>query len=266
MHSTPVNDKRDAVTPENPIIVEMSQLLEALCEDRLSGDQARRLEQLVLTSADARWYYVTYVDLHGSLFWNAAGVGSAEALSSEEIPVRRQLPALGPLTSHATPATKQPSVRMIAAIALTACACLTILFGRGAFYSPAGPQGIVENSVPVETTRAHESTEGTNARAHRQFGPPVELTNGTPGAAQAAVAQNPLPVREDVVPAPPEPHHEELDSREVVAAINSEIRQGWDVGAVRPSMKRKPSWRTSGRTSGRNLSISCWTTPSSPAT
>jgi hypothetical protein len=68
MHSTPVNDKRDAVTPENPIIVEMSQLLEALCEDRLSGDQARRLEQLVMTSADARWYYVTYVDLNRSLF------------------------------------------------------------------------------------------------------------------------------------------------------------------------------------------------------
>ena len=44
---------------------ELQLLLEGLCEDRLTPDQMSRLEHLVLTSADARWQYLTYMDLHG---------------------------------------------------------------------------------------------------------------------------------------------------------------------------------------------------------
>jgi hypothetical protein len=73
--------------PNEPIIDELSPLLEALCEERLTPDEVVHLERLVLASPEARWRYLTYVDLHGSLYWNAAGIGSPTALSSEEIPV-----------------------------------------------------------------------------------------------------------------------------------------------------------------------------------
>ncbi len=51
---------------------ELFELLEALCEDRLTPANVQRLEQLVLSSAAARRTYLAYVDLHGTLHWNAA--------------------------------------------------------------------------------------------------------------------------------------------------------------------------------------------------
>ena len=55
---------------------ELELLLEALCEERLTPELVQRLEQLVLTSPESRWQYLTYLDLHGTLFWDAAGAGS----------------------------------------------------------------------------------------------------------------------------------------------------------------------------------------------
>ncbi len=51
---------------------ELWQLLEALCEDRIRADELLRLEQIVLSSKEARLFYIRYIDLHGSLYWNAA--------------------------------------------------------------------------------------------------------------------------------------------------------------------------------------------------
>ena len=78
MYSTTLDARRNAVRPDETIIAEMTPLLEALCEDRLASEDVLRLESLVLTSSAARWFYVSYLDLHGSLLWDAGGVGSAE--------------------------------------------------------------------------------------------------------------------------------------------------------------------------------------------
>src|SRR5579871_2343274 len=86
VHSASLVDGIAAMKVNEATIAELTPLLEALCEDRLTPAEASRLEQHVLQSAEARWYYIAYLDLHGSLYWDAAGVGSAEALSSEEIP------------------------------------------------------------------------------------------------------------------------------------------------------------------------------------
>ncbi|ODA29657.1 DUF1549 domain-containing protein [Planctopirus hydrillae] len=51
---------------------ELWQLLEALCEDRINADELLRLEQIVLSSKEAKLFYIRYIDLHGSLYWNAA--------------------------------------------------------------------------------------------------------------------------------------------------------------------------------------------------
>lgn len=51
---------------------ELTALLEALCEDRLTPEQARRLELLVLNDREARQFYLDYIALHGALYWDAA--------------------------------------------------------------------------------------------------------------------------------------------------------------------------------------------------
>src|SRR5438046_213817 len=51
---------------------ELLQLCEAAVEDRLSDEQTRRLEQLVLADAEARRCYVDYLHQHGALRWSAA--------------------------------------------------------------------------------------------------------------------------------------------------------------------------------------------------
>ena len=51
---------------------ELRQLCEAAVEDRLTDDQVRHLEQLVLGDPAALRFYVEYVHQHGSLRWSAA--------------------------------------------------------------------------------------------------------------------------------------------------------------------------------------------------
>lgn len=57
---------------QSPAIAEMLGLLELWIEERISREQFQRLEHLLRADAAARRVYLQYVDLHGSLHWNAA--------------------------------------------------------------------------------------------------------------------------------------------------------------------------------------------------
>ena len=59
-----------ALTPE--IHKELHELLEALCEERLTDAQTLRLEEIVLGHRSARKIYLDYIHLHGTLIWDAA--------------------------------------------------------------------------------------------------------------------------------------------------------------------------------------------------
>lgn len=48
-------------------------LLDAVCEDRASAADFAEIERMVSASAEARWLYLTYIDLHGTLAWDAGG-------------------------------------------------------------------------------------------------------------------------------------------------------------------------------------------------
>ena len=226
--------------PDETIIAEMSPLLEALCEDRLAPDEALRLEQLVLRSDEARWFYLTYLDLHGSLYWNAGGVGSAEALSSEEIPVAAQGFAqpvtnqVAAIVAPAAPLKSKLSRRVAAAWTLASCAALALLIGWwGRHPDPDQPEIVhVEPSPPSVPQDNGDKQNQIPSPVRRHVGPPVELANHqkpveTPGKLPAAA--NP------VVPAPPEPPHEDLNSLAVVAAINSQLKDGWKSAEIQPS-------------------------------
>ena len=104
------------------LIAELTPLLEALCEDRMTPPEVARLERLVLDSPDARWFYLSYLDLHGSLYWDAAGAGSATALSTDEISVHAGIPTIAEPTvalksmasSHSRPFAGRSAVAVAA--------------------------------------------------------------------------------------------------------------------------------------------------------
>lgn len=52
---------------------ELSELLAAYCDDRLTDDRAVRLEELASSSPVAMRFFVDYMHLHGMLYWDAAG-------------------------------------------------------------------------------------------------------------------------------------------------------------------------------------------------
>src|SRR5262245_2320341 len=59
---------------------QLLELLEALCEERLTAPDRDRVEQAVLHDAQARRLYLDYVDLHGTLYWDAAADTRGEQL------------------------------------------------------------------------------------------------------------------------------------------------------------------------------------------
>lgn len=205
---------------DQTLVAEMNPLLEALCEDRLTEAEAQRLEQLVVASPEARWLYITYMDLHGSLYWNTAGVGSAEALSSESIPVV-SFPLPNPMKSSST--TPQRASRwLVAATALIAL--IAVALGVWGPLQHANPQlaNLPVAPQPPDEPAVPEVSGTTPATRH--YGPPIQLATTPPPA-----------VEKPVIPSPPEPVRHELDSRQVVAEINRLLRERWDVASVEPS-------------------------------
>ena len=56
---------------------ELNELLEALCEDRVSPEGMRRIEELALADRAALHYYLDFIAVHGALQWDTAKSGTA---------------------------------------------------------------------------------------------------------------------------------------------------------------------------------------------
>ncbi len=83
---------------------EFEELLTALCDDSLSPQQARRLEEIVIADDAACWHYLCHVHLHGALHWN---IGHAEGHSSPFILAPADLPS--PAVGAAVELPHQPA-------------------------------------------------------------------------------------------------------------------------------------------------------------
>jgi hypothetical protein len=72
---------------------ELRALLDALCEETITPEQARRLEELILTHAEAEAYYVQYMSLYADLARQfAAPPGSREQALRERLAVAQAGP------------------------------------------------------------------------------------------------------------------------------------------------------------------------------
>jgi hypothetical protein len=105
---------------------ELTELLEALCDDCSSPAQTVRLEQLVMGDRDARRLYLEYIELHGTLHWDTAKGSSDETLPTT-------IPAPAAVVQTSITATDTPSHRRLnRSYAASAAIAVLLLVGLGA--------------------------------------------------------------------------------------------------------------------------------------
>lgn len=92
------------MSPPFPEFAELQTLLNALCEETISADQLRRLEELLRARPEAEAYYVQYMSLYADLSRHF-GVGSG----GTEAPPRERAEAAGPAAAGKRPARRARS-------------------------------------------------------------------------------------------------------------------------------------------------------------
>ncbi len=104
---------------------EFETLLDLLCEEQLTPEQALQLEEAITSDEEACWHYLCYVHVHGMLAWNAGHSAKPrrpsqereEDISSVEIPI---LPPMeGPSSTLGSLLTSVRFAYTVAAVSLT---------------------------------------------------------------------------------------------------------------------------------------------------
>lgn len=177
------------------------QLLEAVCEERASAEDFAELERLVTASSEARWVYLTYLDLHGTLLWDAAGGLGVDELcrANQAEPQRRMgwrarwpaiavaavlLLALGLFTLNRRPASQVVQVPASSPTIDEEGSTATegkVPVERG----PVRLDGLVVRSTP-QAQPADESTRGVSVATPDRHEP---AAGGPAGSSQRVISQ-----------------------------------------------------------------------------
>jgi len=189
---------------------ELLELLEALCDERLTSEQHARLDRLVVADPEARRLYVDYIALHGMLIWDTA------AAAGEPVPAR---------TDDA--ATRRRRYALAGTIAASALALLIAFLLRPPQrqVAPAGTD--VAGKAP-DSPEAHLARSGAIPEIllgdHRP--PGDDRSAGTSGDVERRLAAvNPQDFSPIDVPLAVSP----------VAAIREAIHAGWRRSEIEPS-------------------------------
>ena len=178
---------------------ELRDLLELYCENRISQEQAARLEQLAAADEDSLRFYMDYIELHGNLIWDLAASAAAQPSTG-----------LSPVSTQPAKASRRP--RVIAA--LTACLAIAA-FAAFALRSTTEQPG--SGIAGTETVTPAEDEQDPKPPRSVQ---PLELEsvvkNDTP-------LDNQTPDQlEPVIPVPVK-----LPPNQIVAEVNRLIKQSW---------------------------------------
>lgn len=200
------------MSPRDPK-TELIDLLDALCEERLTAEQAARLERLVLRDRAARKLYLDYLHLHGTLLWDAAHDDGVVAPSEQ--------PAVNPSPAAAIAAAPVADRRRarrawILTIAGTAClVAIALLAWRLGPTDEAAPQ-----IVDQPPARDPEEPGPTREEPHYR---PIVLDRPAPRA------ESPDPI------VAPRPEERITPPADIVAFVDERIDQGWKDAGVQPS-------------------------------
>ncbi|QDV21073.1 hypothetical protein Pan153_57550 [Gimesia panareensis] len=214
-------------------LAELSLLMEALCEERLSAEEQQRLEEIVLSDPDAMQYYLNYAHLHGTLYWD-------QALSSDA-----ELAVASPASDAELPVLKQPTAQVRrrslsrAGLAATAVLGLVVVVWY-VFRGPStAPQLAVNEQTPA-TESPHPSTEAIVTENGLGRRPPFEssqhpvLRLHQDGTVTQASDQPLIAAKPRVLP-PVEKLPADASDEAIVSFINHRIQDGWQAANISPS-------------------------------
>ena len=216
-------------------LAELSLLMEALCEERLSTVEKMRLEEIVLSDPDAMQFYLNYSHLHGTLYWD-------QGLSSEAmIPIATTVSETKFGDSIQKPAAtrrKQLSLGL-------ATACLLVLFvvAFNLFTKQNEVPNLAESSIEqdeaLDNTRGISESQNAVSSAHSRSiqiepgkHPMLQAENGKTIAADV---ERPLVAARPKQLAPVEKLPSDASDEAVITFINRRIQDGWDAANITPS-------------------------------
>jgi hypothetical protein len=214
---------------------ELLKLLEAACEDRLSGEQSVRLEELLTGNDSARKLYREYMLLHGLLYWDTAV--SSESTAELGEPVK--------LASSQTLSTRELSTpRRLKKVSWTVgvVAVMALIVGVLLTGDPVnGPQ-----SSPSETLANTEQSSTDQSSEVPSDKTPVASNNGTrkPAEIRAVVGLEPqksnTTEQSDNSTTVAENSSDKTISvgasdTTILSLVNTELRSSWDANQIVPS-------------------------------
>ena len=208
---------------------EMFSLLNALCEDRQTPVGQARLEQLVISDPAARRLYVNYMNLHGTLTWDAALSESASLMAYAEQAGLNTVRVGSP-----APANRWTVRRLAPIVGLLSAACLVAFFVSRPFGPADGPN--LENRVdvavadPVLPPSVEPEAEVTIKQAIVDSSPipHVTLDRNDTEVPPVAIPSPATPPTEVVVHAP-------VVDGDLVARIDELMQLKWDEASVEPA-------------------------------
>ncbi len=214
---------------------ELSLLMEALCEERLSASELKHLEKMILSEPDAMQFYLNYSHLHGTLHWD-------QALSSDPM-----IPVATPVVERASSETADmfPALRRKRFRAGLTIACLSVLFVivfmsfRKQNRSPNLTDNPVHENQPVIVNNSTSETQlATRLKNQRSIQvepfkhPMLRKQNGEtiiPTEAFPLVASRP----KQIPPAEKLPSSASQDA--IISLINHRIQDGWNAAKISAS-------------------------------
>lgn len=214
------------MTPQNQQFDELLPLLEGLCEDRLSTEETARLEQLVCHDTEARWLYLTYIDLHGTLYWDTAvtpaGVPDAAALVTRS----------GPVATVSAGADARPPRRGRRAIAAAvSIGAMVLIAALVALFAPTRPEQPI-----VQQDRQNIEPSPEQPKPSPRIHGPVRISTpikSAPEATHTAQSDTERHAADETPNAPADGPHG--SGANVVAFINDQIGRGWQSAGIKPS-------------------------------
>ena len=267
LHSLFLNSRFSIQLMAIEIQTEMFSLLNALSENRLSREGIKRLEQLVISSREARQMYVRYINLHGTLSWDARASESCTTPKANGDPRAegRRRAVSGPSPISASPA--RPERWSVARVGRLAAVAAIFLFVSILWLTKQAAPSVV---ATVEKPPARPEVLDPPASLHGETSPVPASTGAFAPRSNLATATLPAPVStpvpsaedvSDLTPSqprevavtgnPPEEKSAAFDAIipaptsdfEIVSQINVLIEKKWAESGAQPApLAEDPEW------------------------
>lgn len=222
---------------------ELSLLLEALCEERISPEELARLETLVLADPAATRFYVEYIQLHGTLLWDTAKGGVPVSAGAEVATAPRPGGIAGAPRGAATRLQTRRGWRPLAAAALLLVAAAGTAAWQHWGEQPAA--NVALNAPEVKPAEVEDSSTEPSPEKTRTFPTAGVATNpandgharGPQPASQAPAAGTSVAVN----PPAPQPAVPAVEEGPLVEFINAQLQAGWEAAGVQASGRAEDS-------------------------